>query len=142
MKTKHTSISSVAPILLFAFFAVLASTVLLTGAGIYRSRIESDRAAWEKRTASQYLSMRIRQSEEANTFFVGDFEERIPSESGNTFFSLEFYEGILYSTRIYVWNGNLCELFAPHEADFDKSSGRSLRPCRISALPSGKIVSG
>ncbi|MBE6560127.1 MAG: DUF4860 domain-containing protein [Ruminococcaceae bacterium] len=126
MKTKRTNITAAAPLVLLAFFAVLAATVLLTGATLYRSRTESGQIAWEKRTASRYLSMRIRQSDTAGAFFVGDFDTKAPGGSGDTFFALEMHDGVLYSTRIYVWEGKLCELFAPHDADFDRGDGEVL----------------
>ena len=126
MKTKRTDITAAAPLVLFALFAVLAASVLLTGASLYRSRTEADRIAWDRRTASQYLSMRIRQSDTAGAFFVGDFDTKTPGGSGDTFFALEMHDGVLYSTRIYVWEGNLCELFAPHSADFERGCGEVL----------------
>lgn len=126
MMTKRTNITAAAPLVLFAVFAVLAATVLLTGATLYRTQTESERIGWEKRTVSQYLSMRIRQSDAAGVSFVGDFESKKAGESGDTFFALEMHDGVLYSTRIYVWDGNLCELFAPHGADFDREDGEVL----------------
>ena len=126
MKMKRTNITDAAPLVLFAFFTVLAASVMLMGAGLYRSQTDSNRSAWEKRTASQYLSMRIRQSDTIGAFFVGDFDAKEPCGSGDTFFTLEMHDGVLYSTRIYVWDGNLCELFAPHETDFKREDGEVL----------------
>lgn len=126
--TKRTNITAAAPLVLFALFAVLAASVLLTGAALYRSRTEESRLAREKRIASMYLTVRVRESDAAGAFYIGDFDAKAPAAEGDTFFTAEMHDGVLYSTRIYVWEGNLCELFAPHEADFDREDGEVLTP--------------
>lgn len=126
MKKKKIDLSTIAPLLLLAFFAVSIAMVLLMGARMYKAQVEDSRASYEKRTAAQYISMRFKQSDENSSFFVGDFETRTPAEKGNTFFVLEEHKGVLYSTRIYAYNGHLYELFAAHDMSYDPQDGEPL----------------
>ncbi len=139
---KHLDISIAAPLVLFAVFVILASAVLLAGAGLYKGNVEADRTAWEERTAADYIAMRVRQSDAAGRCFVGDFDEKAPRGSGDTFFYLEEYEGVLYSTRIYAHGGWLYELFAPHEAEFSREDGQRLTPLDTLSftLESGRLT--
>ena len=126
MKTKRSNISGIAPLFLFALFAVCAVTVLLTGAKLYHSEVEQNRLGFEYRTVAHYISMRIRQSDQADSYFIADFDDPTPKNSGNTFFSLEEHDGMVYSTRIYCHEGQLYELFSLHGADFDPRDGEPL----------------
>jgi hypothetical protein len=126
MKKKKFDLSTIAPLLLLALFAVSIATVLLMGAKLYRAQVENDRASYGERTAAQYISMRFKQSDKYGTIYVGDFDTQSPSESGNTFFVLEEHKGILYSTRIYAYDGHLYELFGIHDASYDRADGEPL----------------
>ncbi len=126
MKKKKIDLSTIAPLLLLAFFAFSIAMVLFMGAGLYKAQVEDGRASYVQRTAAQYISMRFKQSDKNSSFYVGDFETRTPAENGNTFFVLEEHKGVLYSTRIYAYNGYLCELFAAHDVSYDPQDGEPL----------------
>ena len=126
MKLKKTNISVVAPLLLLAFFAVSVVLVLLTGATLYRNQVEKNSIAYDRRTVSQYISMRVRQSDLKDAYFIGDFYGTEEQATGNTFFALEEHKGILYSTRIYCHDGYLYELFSIHGAEFQPQDGEAL----------------
>lgn len=130
MKKKRFDLSTVAPILLLALFALIIAIVLLLGAKLYKAQVEDDRVSNEQRTAAQYISMRFKQSDKSASSYVGDFETKTPSDSGNTFFILEEHKGVLYSTRIYAYDGFLYELFAAHDLTYDPQDGDALFPIR------------
>lgn len=125
-KIKRTNISSIAPFFLFVFFAICVVTTLLIGAKLYRNQTERDRIGYSNRTVSQYLTTRIRQSDRYDSFFIGDFYTKEPSESGNTFFFCEVIGGAEYYTCIYCHDGYLYELFSAATDTMDLTSGEKI----------------
>ena len=126
MRRKNFDLSTLAPIVLLAVFAISIGMVLLTGAKLYRAQVEKDRSSYSRRTAAQYISMRFKQSDKNGTCFIGDFETQTAGSSGDTLFVLEEHQGVVYSTRIYAHGGYLYELFAPHNVPYDPQDGEPL----------------
>ncbi len=144
MKTesKRTDIGAIAPLCLFAFFAICVVTVLFMGAKIYGKQVERDRVGYDSRTVAQYITTRIRQSDKYDAFFIGDFNEKAPKESGNTFFFAETIGEETYYTCIYCHDGYLYELFASGKEQLDVTAGeRVLAVKSVSFTGSGKTVS-
>ena len=115
-ENKSLRITALVPLLLFTVFASCVVIVLLFGAGNYQKLTQRDRDSYQSRTAVQYLTTRIRQSDAMGMVFVGDFYEATPKTSGNTVFICETLGGTTFYTRIYCHNGYLCELFAEESA--------------------------
>ncbi|MBQ5820672.1 MAG: DUF4860 domain-containing protein [Clostridia bacterium] len=130
MKThiKKTDLSALSPLLLFAIFVFCAVAVLLSGAKIYKDYTSRDQIEYERRTLVQYLSTRIRQSDVESSWFVGDFDEQIPQETGNTFFYVETIGDMTFQTRVYWHDGALYELYSIASEDFDPLDGTRLFP--------------
>ena len=125
-KIKRTDVVSVLPFFLFALFAICTVSVLLAGAKLYRNQTERDRNGYTQRTVAQYVTTRIRQADKYDSFFVGDFDEKLPKEQGNAFFFTETLGGAEYYTCIYCYDGYLCELFAAAEDSFEPSAGERI----------------
>ena len=120
MKTKiiRTDFSKLAPLFLFAVFAVFVAVILLGGAKVYRSQVTRDRTDYDHRTISQYLITRIHQNDSEDGWFISDFELTASSDSGDTICFSEMIDGEEYYTRVYCHEGYLRELFAAADADF------------------------
>lgn len=144
MKTKSpkTDIGAIAPLCLFAFFAICVVTVLFMGANIYSKQTERDRVGYNSRTVAQYITTRVRQSDRYDSFFIGDFNEKTPKENGNTFFFAETIGEETYYTCIYCHNGYLYELFASATEQLDMAAGEPVLAAKaVSFTGNGKTIS-
>ena len=113
-------------LLLFGVFAVSVLGVLLSGAGVYRQLIWRDGHAYERRSAAQYVTMRLRQSE--GDVIVAPFGD------GQ---ALELWEKIGeedYVTRVYCSGGHLRELFSRAETEVLPEDGETVLPAEEMAF--------
>ncbi len=105
MKNKYYY--GVIPLLLFALFAFVVMSCLMTGAKIYGKISDRDDTSFTMRTASQYLSVKVHETQEQNKIRVEEFygvcSIVLPSQ----------YQESEYETRLYCYDGYLCELFSP-----------------------------
>jgi len=125
-QVKKNSMSSVAPLLLFAIFATCIVMVLLSGANIYQKLVNRDQASYQHRTTAQYITTRVRQSDCADVAFIGDFSDLSGSEEGNTLFLCEILGGRTFFTRIYCHEGYVRELFSEAGVEFIPADGEKL----------------
>lgn len=125
-RIKRIDVSTLAPLILFSVFSLCVITVLLTGAKIYKSSSERDRNDYDRRTVSQYLTTRIRQSDRDGGYYIGEFNSSSPQDQGSTFFSCLEISGERYHTRIYCHNGYLCELLTLEGAEFEPADGERI----------------
>lgn len=104
-------------LLLLGVFAVCILAVLLTGANDYGKLVERDSAAFDRRTAAQYLATKVRQADTAGAVRVGSFSAGLPEagelpREGDTLYLTETLDGVRYCTRIYCQGGYLREQFS------------------------------
>ncbi len=115
-------INSILPLLVFALFAVTVMTVIIFGARSYRTQTERDDASFTARTAVQYVSTKIRQASNSRSITVEPFGDTVaivlPAE----------YDGVEYTTKLYYYDGNLCELFSPSFIEMIPSDGEPVLP--------------
>lgn len=111
--TRQHDMTAPAALCLLAAFAASVLLVLLMGAGAYRRLTNRDTAAFQSRTAAQYLATRVRQSDGVNAVGVEDFGG-VPA--------LTVTEGE-YLTRVYCYDGGLWELYAPAGLDLAPADG-------------------
>ena len=123
---KPSNTDSVLALLLFAVFAVCILSVLLTGADSFRSLSSRDQASYDRRTAAQYLTTRIRQADGSGRVALRDF-------GGVTALTCaEIYGGETYLTRVYFHDGYIRELFCAADAALLPEDGEKI--LRASAL--------
>ena len=99
---KH-HMDGLAALLLFVVFAACILVVLLTGADAYRRLTQRDQAAYDRRTAVQYVATRVRQADQLGSIRVEPF--------GDTD-ALVLVEDDEYVTRVYCYDGYMMELYA------------------------------
>ena len=122
------NISSILVLLLFAGFAVCILAVLLTGAETYQSLTKRDQASFDRRTAAQYITTKVRQNDGDGMLFVGDFEDELPDVQGNTLYLVEYADGEAYYTRLYCYDGYIWELYASPGGEFAFEDGEKILP--------------
>lgn len=125
---KKPNISSIFPLLSFAVLAACIVIVLILGARLYSRANQRDSADYYHRTVTGYVTTRISQSAVAGRFFVGDFHEGTPKETGDTFFYTEGIGGVLYVTRLYCHEGGLYELYSSTDTKLDPEDGERVLP--------------
>lgn len=128
VKMKKADASSLAPLFLFALFAISSVFVLLCGAKIYKTLLERDSLSHSRRTVSQYVATRLRQSDAVDAYYIGSFFSHEPASEGDTLYYREVIEGEEYLTRIYCHEGYLCELFSTAADSFEKGDGERAIP--------------
>lgn len=109
-------------LVLFLLFSVCILGVLLTGGDVYRKITEKDRTAYDCRTAVQYLTTKVRQSDTADNLAVVEFEG---------FPALQLREQVgerTYVTQIYCMDGYLWELYAQEDSGLAPSDGERVLP--------------
>lgn len=122
--------SSILVLVLFAVFAVCILSVLLMGADSYQTLTKRDQASYDRRTAAQYITTKIRQNDRSHAVFVGDFENVLPREHGNTLYLTETVDGEEYCTRLYCHDGYIRELFATSGGGFSFEDGEKVLPAQ------------
>ena len=116
-------------LLLFAVFAVCILLVLLLGADTYRGITQRGQAAYDRRTAVQYLSAKVRQAENGGAVSLSS-----SGAAGDTLSLAERAGGGDYVTLIYCYDGWLRELFSAAGEDFSPDAGENLFPARELSL--------
>ena len=109
MTEKKNSIAGLAALLVFGIFAVCVLLVLLQGADTYQKIHERGQAAYEQRTAAQFLAAKIRQAD--GTVGVASFGD------GEALIFEEMIEGETYASWIYCYDGWLREYFGTVEEE-------------------------
>jgi hypothetical protein len=105
-RVQMRSLSTVAALLVLAVFAVGILSVLLGGVNAYTRLTQRDQAAYESRSAAQYLATRLRQISGSEAVSVAPFGE------GQALVIADEVDGDMYLTRIYCYNGWLMELYS------------------------------
>ena len=141
MKKRNRSISGILVLMLLAGFAACILAVLLSGADVYQNLTRRDQASYERRTAAQYITTKVRQYDGDGMLFVGTFEEERPGEQGNTLFLAETVDGENCYTRLYCYDGYIRELFAPPGGGFSGADGEKILPAkRVEFSVDGDLV--
>lgn len=119
---KQFHISRLFTLGVFFLFALTLMLVILTGAKIYRSTVDTGQQAYEERVTVQYLTARVRRADSLSLMTLEDY-------CGLD--ALVFHEtldGTDYQTLIYCYDGWLRELFCTDSAAFSPSSGEKILP--------------
>ena len=119
---KQSNTDSVLAPLLLAVFAVCVLIVLLTGADSFRALSDRDQGSFNRRTAAQYITTRLRQADHSGGVYLEDF-------GGTTALTCrEEVDGETYLTRVYFYEGSICELFCSAEANLLPEDGEKVLP--------------
>ena len=119
---KKQYLHGVLPLLIFALFATALLSVLVAGARIYASLSERDDEAFTYRTAAQYVSAKVNQTEHQDEITVESF-------GGTTALVLPaVYDDTVCLTRLYCYDGHLYELFSFDGIEMFPEDGEKILP--------------
>ena len=122
-------------LLLFGMFAVCILAVLLTGAEAYGRLARRDRQSYDRRTAAQYLTARIRQSDRQ-----GGVQVR-PWGDGDALVFTEQIDSAEYETGVYCYGGYLRELFAAAGTQLSPDAGEKVLQIQsLTAKQEGNLI--
>ena len=114
MRENRSRITAVLALLCLTVFALCVLLVLLTGADAYRRTVERGEESYERRTALQYLTTRVRQAETLEAGFLENCEALVLGET---------VDGETYTTWVYCHEGWLRELYAVPGAKLPPEAG-------------------
>ena len=106
-------------LLVFAVFALCVLLVTLAGADAYQRLTRQGQDQYARRTATQYITTRVRQSQGVALEDFSGVEALVFPET---------VENRVYVTRVYCYDGYLRELFTPIDGNFSPSDGEKLMP--------------
>lgn len=119
-KQQEHKINRLMALMLFAVFAVCILFVLLTGARIYKQLTEQNQKSYDKRTAIQYLTTKIRQNDHKSGIEVCRFEQV------DALVLKQKINEKTYETYIYCYDGYLREIFTSSIESFSPEDGEKL----------------
>lgn len=124
---KH-EMDSVFVLLLFTLFAGCVLMVLLLGASSYERVVVRDGQAYDARTGVQYISAKVRHSDESGCVQTGSFSDRTDMEADEipTLYLKLSPVGEPYYTKIYYYDGYIRELLCPEQIALDPEDGQEL----------------
>lgn len=117
---KNWKITDLTALLVFAIFAICVLAVLLTGADVYKRLTDRGAEEYDRRTATQYITTRVRQADASDNITVENFG------GASTLVLREEINGKPYLTRVYCHEGFLRELFAAEDGDFSPEDGEKI----------------
>lgn len=104
-KTTKNSTGSLLTLLAFTLLITSLLLVLLSGADVVNRITERDRNGYDRRTAVQYMTTRIRHSDSDGALSVGTYND------STALIITEEIDGETFQTFIYYYDGYICELF-------------------------------
>ncbi|MCD7947764.1 MAG: DUF4860 domain-containing protein [Oscillospiraceae bacterium] len=113
MKSSTNGLRLITVVLLCGLFFLFAVSVILFGSDLYRSMVDNTDVRYTQRTALSYLVNQVRRGDIAGGVSVETFggsDALVVREDG-------------YITRLYCYNGQLCELFTEEGLDFAPEDG-------------------
>lgn len=119
---RKQNISGLLVLLVFAVFMVSVMLVLLTGADIVRGLSQRDQEGYDRRTAVQYVSTRVRQGDRQGMISVAPFGD------GDALVLLQEIDDVLFETKVYCYDGYLRELFTEADSGIEPEFGEQLLP--------------
>lgn len=114
---------------IFLVFAVCAVLVITSGVSVYSRLGEKNDAAYDRRTVSRYLAVKVNSAgsyEDVSVVPVGPDETALCIS--------EELSGSVYDTLVYAFDGWLCELFVPEGTKPEPAGGEKVIRCESLSL--------
>ena len=116
------SMQGVFVFVLLGLFAVMSTLMVLLGAQMYRGTVDHTAENNAARVLSAYVRSMVRSGDEAGKVSVENYD-------GIQAVALrQDYYGVEYVTWLYLYEGNVCELFGREEYGFDPMVGDPITP--------------
>lgn len=125
-KLQKHNIDNAFVIVLFAVFAVTIVAVLALGANSYKSLVERDNEAYNKRIITSYISAKIRNYDAYAAIEVTDSYDEEKQDGMNTLHLYEMIEGQLFEQKIYFYDGYIYEMFTVAGNNIEPEAGNPI----------------
>jgi len=122
-RPKHV-IDVLFPMALFLTFALTALLVILYATGVYGKAVEASTRNDSSRTALSYLTEKIHQNDGSCSVMVTELDGEA------ALLLMTQLDGTSYTTRIYVSDGQLRELFSESALEVPASFGTAILPLK------------
>ena len=116
-KPKSRPLDILFPLLMFAVFAIIAVSVILFSARIYKHSVDLAERNYSINTARAYLLQKIRKNDTLGAVSAGQFA------GTDALILSDTEEDGLYETCVYLYDGSLRELYKKKDADADPAAG-------------------
>lgn len=114
---KTTRIDTVFVLLIFCVFTASVLMVLMLGGSVYKNVTEMARDGYDERTCLAYVWTKVKNNDDSGNVYVGDFQ-------GLSVLCLEEnYDGAVYQTMIYLYDGWVRELYSEAGLEFYPEAG-------------------
>ena len=120
MNKTRTKMTDLLGLLVFAVFSLCMLALLLTGVKAYENMVHKGRESYDRRTAAQYLTTRVRQADRLGSVSLQRFGEQ------DALVFAEVTEAVTYETWVYYYDGYLRELFVAAGGDFMPEDGEKV----------------
>ena len=123
-RIRKSDMSGILVLLVFAVFMVSVLFVLLTGADVVQTLTQRDQDSFDRRTAAQYVTTRVRQADSSGMVAVREFGD------GAALVLSEEIQGAVFETTVYCYDGYLRELFVEEGLTMDPEFGEKILPMK------------
>ena len=130
-KTGRKVFSTAAVLFTLLLFALLAMLLTTLGISVYKGVVGNSEQNYNKRMAVSYVCNRVRRADRAGAVTIGEFA------GGDALLLGSEDNGVEYVTKIYFYNGSVCELFCRADSDVDAGAGTALIPAQGLLLSRG-----
>jgi hypothetical protein len=119
-KGRNHSVDTIFVLSLFCVFAVSVLLVLIMGTKSYSAISDRTDDTYFRRTAISYITEKVRHNDKTQSVFISEFCGLPALDLRNE------YDGVSYSTYIYLYDGKVCELFCETGLDLPEDAGSSV----------------
>lgn len=141
VKFQKHNIEGAFVLVLFAVFAVTIVAVLALGANSYKSLVERDNEAYNKRIITSYISAKIRSNDSEGTIAVGGFAKPGQQDGIETLHLYQTIEGQKFDMRIYYYQGYIYELLTMADNNIEPEAGNPIMEAKsLSFEKEGEVI--
>jgi len=105
------------PVILLCAFVLLAVTVVMFSVRAYRGTVTDGQQSYESRISVSYITEKVRQSDTGEGISVTGFGD------GDAIVLNQEDSGHKFSTYLYIYDGNLMELFTEEGVEVSPAAG-------------------
>ena len=125
---RQSSAGTFAALMLTCVFGATLLLSLAAGAGVYRRVEDRVEESSRSRVSLSYIAAKIHACDQAGMVEIGSFGE------GGAVFLYEEYDGYVYETILYVYDGELMEMLCEKGWEMDPEFGEAVSPARALAV--------
>lgn len=119
-KPKRHLVDLLFTLALFCVFAASSLLVVLIGANVYKNTVHGMNQNFNIRTSLSYVCEKVRQNDTADAIRIDSLD------NVDALVLTQNYNGCVYETWIYQYDGSLMELFTQKGNDIDPSVGNPI----------------